>query len=172
MNLIDSTLRKTIGANASETDLLNFIAQSVSGSYPAWMSDVGDGSGAWGVSQRWYGVVTPRDSVPLQAAQALAVLRERSAQVGSVDDWPGVVCYYTAILALWWNPGLVGDIQSYKDTHGKNPTAEALHLDDAKARAWVGVTGRLADVAARHWIWVVLGAAGFGLGLWFVARSK
>lgn len=172
MSLIDSTLRKTIGANASETDLLNFIAESISHSNPTYASDIGDGSGAWGVSQRWYGVVTPRDSVPAQAAQALGVLRERSARVGSVDDWPGAVCYYTAMLALWWEPGLVDSILSYKDTHGDYPTADAMQWDDSKARAWIGVTSRLAEVASKHWIWLLVGVAGLGVAIWLIARHK
>ena len=170
--LITSDIQKTIGASNQEADMLGFIAHVLTNSNPGWISDVGDGSGAWGVSQKWHGVVTPRDSVPLQAAQALGVLRGLTANMGAIDDWPGPVCYYAALLRLWWHPGDMAIITQYRHVQGQYPTASQLGWPDSTAKSWIGITSRAAQAVKTYWPWVLAGLAGLGLSIYLLSRRK
>ncbi len=172
--LVTNEIQQTIGATNLETDILNFLANTLTGNDPQWSSDVGDGSGAWGVSERWYGVVTPRDSVLAQAGQALIVLRFTMGNLGSIDEWPGPVCFYSAVLKLWWFPGEIGKIRDYKALHGVYPRASDLGWDDMAAKRWFVVSGSggVADVVKNNWPWIVAGLAVAALVLWLLVKGK
>jgi hypothetical protein len=169
--MINKVLQSTIGSSALETDLLNFLADTLTKNNSEWSSTDGDGSGAWGVSQRWYGVLTPRESVPLQAAQALNVLRERTANLGNIDAWPGLVCYYSAVLHLWWYPSDSILLQDYLADRGSYPSVESLGWSTQEAKNWIGVGDSLLAAAKENWIWLAGGFALLCIGLWLLVKK-
>jgi len=170
--IVTKEIKATIGATTLEADLLNFLADTLTKNNPSWLSSVGDGSGAWGVSQKWYGVLTPRDSVQLQAAQALEILREMIPKISPLDDWPGKICYYSAVLKLWWYPAEIAKILEWKDTHDDQyPSMDNMHWSKSEAVAWFGVYGQLIESVKENWIWWAIGTVGLAIGIYLLARK-
>lgn len=170
--MITKTIQATIGATNLERDLLNFLADTLTNNNPAWSSEQGDGSGAWAVSQRWYGVVTPRTNVLAQAGQGLRVLREKTLALGDADEWPGLACYYTAVLRLWWEPGLIALVNEYRDIHGKYPTSDELGWDSTAAKSWIGITKSVVLAVKENWILVLVCLVGIGFAIWLLTKGK
>lgn len=169
--IINETIQVAIGASNFEADILNFLADTLTKNNQNWTSSQGDGSGAWGVSQKWYGIVTPADSIPMQSAQALNILREISPKLGPPESWPGLVCYYSAILRLWWFPSDLILINDWRDQKGVYPKMSDLHWSSSEASAWLGFTGSVIKSIKANWILWSLGLVGLAVGIYLVTRK-
>jgi len=160
-----------VGASPFEADLLQFLSHVLTHSDPSWFSSDGDGSGAWAVSQKWFGIITPRENLTLQAAEALRVLRERTSSLGEPDDWPCLPSYYTAVLVSWWDPEQSKRAYDFFKSRKAWPIAGMMGWDDSKARDWLSLASKATRLPWWGWLLWGLGLVASVATLWLAFRT-